>query len=68
MLSLILLAIREKRMIKILHLNDKDTDIRPGCSCVYMCLNKFYLFDAANAKAKINREEQAFYSPKIQKN
>jgi hypothetical protein len=52
-------------MIKILHLNDKDTDIRSGCSCVDMCLNKFYLFGEAKARVKINREEKGFYSPNI---
>jgi len=42
----------------------KDTDIRPGCSCVDMCLNEFYLFGATNAtvikaRVKVNREGKA---------
>ena len=43
----------------------KHADIRPGYSCIDMCLNKFYLFGAANARVKkarvqINREGKAF--------
>jgi len=43
----------------------KHTDIRLECSCVDLCLNKFYLFGAANARVKkarvkINREGKAF--------